>query len=400
MTKLVAFFGSTFLVRVLTKADYGILGYLDNLYGYVQVIAGMGMSNAILRYVVLGRTPEQKYAYFRYAYRKSIVWNLILGVGAGIVFTFYPHPEDYQDYVWLLNVLFLAMPFQYLTESVLCNERAMFSNQRYAVFSFALSVSVIVSKIIAGNIGGIRSVVFAQMIAYVILAVAMMTLTHKKYYQNIQPAVLERSERRKIDSYSLQYMITNGLWHIFMLNDTFLLGRFCEPSILADYKVAYTLPGCVSLVSTSIGVFVAPYFVRNEDDPNWIRSNFKRTYLLSAASVGVICLGIGVLAEPVIWILYGEQYLNIASIMRILLVAAFFNCGLRYTTANLLAAMGRVRPNMVVSALGMGLQLGINIFIAPVYGSVGIAVTSCVVYLFMAVALFAVFYKIYFIKKN
>ena len=59
-------------------------------------------------------------------------------------------------------------------------------------------------------------------------------------------------------------MITNGLWSAFMLNDTFLIGRYCSPEVLAEYKVAYTIPGSVSLLSTSIGIFIAPYFVRNE----------------------------------------------------------------------------------------------------------------------------------------
>ena len=399
MTKLVSFFGSIFLVRVLSKEDYGILGYLDNLYGYVFVLAGMGVSNAVLRYVVLGKTPEEKYGFFRYAYRRGILWNILLGIGAVVVFGFYTHPADYRDYVWLLNILLLALPFHYLTDNVLCNERAMFDNQRYATFSFALSTSIILSKIAAGFLGGIHVVVFAQAGVYVVLAVAMMILTKKKHYSAAVPTELSPAQKRTINSYSLQYMITNGLWHIFMLNDTFLLGRFCDPSALADYKVAYTLPGCVSIISSAIGVFVVPYFVRNENDPKWIRSNFKKTYVLSAAIAGCICLGIGVLAKPLIWLLYGEQYMNIVPVMRMLLLSAFFNCGMRYTTANLLSAMGRVRPNMVVSCLGMVLQVGINLFVVPVYGAMGVAMTSCVVYLFMAVTLLVVFYKTYFVDK-
>ena len=61
MTKLVSMFGSIFLVRILTKEEYGVLGYLENIYGYVLVLAGMGMANVVLRYVVLGNSPEKKY---------------------------------------------------------------------------------------------------------------------------------------------------------------------------------------------------------------------------------------------------------------------------------------------------------------------------------------------------
>ena len=52
LTKIVGFFGSIFIVRVLSKQEYGILGYLENMYSYVFIIAGMGLSNAILRFVI------------------------------------------------------------------------------------------------------------------------------------------------------------------------------------------------------------------------------------------------------------------------------------------------------------------------------------------------------------
>ena len=400
MTKLVAMFGSIFLVRVLSKEEYGILGYLDNIYGYILVLAGMGMANVILRYVVLGKTPEKKFGYFRYALRSAWIWNIVMVAVAAVVFYFYPHKAEYRNYTWLLNIMFLMLPLQNTTELMLCNERAMFANQRYATFSLLLSVSVIVAKVSAGYVAGIQAVVFGQLFIYGALAVLLFLLCRKRYYSGLQPELPTREERSAVNKYALQYMITNGLWTVFMLNDTFLLGRFCEPSVLADYRVAYTIPGCVNIVSTAIGVFLAPYFVQNENDTKWVRSKFKLAYGASAAAIGLVCLAIAVLAKPVVWLLYGAQYLNVVPVMRLLLLAAFFNCGLRYTTANLLAAMGQVKYNMAVSIVGMALQVGINIFVIPKYQALGVAVTSCVVYLVMAAILLIVFIRKYFVDKK
>ncbi len=398
MTKLVSMFGSIFLVRILSKQEYGVLSYLDNIYGYVLVLAGMGMANVILRYVVLGNSPEKKYGYFRHAFQSAGIWNIVLMLLAAALFWFYPHKAEYQGYTWLLNVMFVMLPLQNITELMLCNERAMFSNQRYALFSLLLSVLVIAGKIAAGAVAGIRTVVFGQLAIYAIMAAFLYFAGHKRYYRGLQPVKLSKTEQSETNKYALQYMITNGLWTVFMLNDTFLLGRFCEPSVLADYRVAYTIPGCVNIISSAIGIFVAPYFVRNENDLPWIRRNFKLAYAASAAAIGVVCLGIALLAKPVVWLLYGEQYLNIVPVMRLLLLAAFFNCALRYTTANLLAAMGQIKYNMTVSAIGMALQIGINLFVVPKYGAMGVAATSCVVYLFMAAVLMVVFLRKYFRK--
>lgn len=397
MTKLVGFFGSIFLVRVLSKWEYGVLGYLENIYGYIFILAGLGMSNAILRYVVLGKTQEEKYSYYSYAVSRGRSYNILLIAAAIFAAWFYPHPAEYQNWTWLLAVLALAIPFQYITDNVLCNERAMFANQRYAVMSLFLSFSIIVTKIISGRAGGITGVIFCQTGLYVVLAGVYYFNSKRQYYAGCKKIPLSKERKREINLYAFQYMITNGLWAIFMLNDTFLLGRLGgSPEILADYKVAYTIPGSISLISTAIGIFVAPYFVKNEKDKGWIRKNFARTYLISAGLVGSMCLFIAIFSKPLILLLYGKQYLNISSIMMILLIAAFCNCGLRYTTANILAAMGKVKYNMAVSAAGMVLQIAINIKMVPAYGTLAVAVTSCVVYAFMAFTLLFIFIQQYY----
>ena len=184
-----------------------------------------------------------------------------------------------------------------------------------------------------------------------------------------------------------------------MLNDTFLLARYSGPEVIADYKVAYVIPGAVNLVSTSIGIFVAPYFVKNEKNNKWIRNNFKKVYFLNAVFVGGLCLGIGILANFVVWILYGDQYLSVVPVMHILLIAAFFNCGLRYTTANILAAMGKVKYNMFCSAFGIVAQLSVNIYMISRFGAMGVALTSCIVYFCMAAYLLFVFLNKYYREK-
>ncbi|MCB6607647.1 oligosaccharide flippase family protein [[Clostridium] symbiosum] len=400
MTKVISFFGSIFLVRVLSKQEYGILGYLDNIYGYAFVFAGMGLSNAILRYVVLAETIQEKYNYFNYAVKKGIVWNVILILCLLIFSGFYPHPAAYQNYIWLLCILIIAVPFQYIIDNVLCNERAMFSNQRYALYSFCFSGVTIISKILFGKWFGIKGVVFSQVCIYIVLAVSFFILTKKDYYSDLISKKLSKSEKSTITRYSLQYMITNGLWAIFMLNDTFLLGRYCAPEIIAEYKVAYTIPGSVSLLSTAIGIFVTPYFVRNENNNAWIRSNYKKTYLITAGVVGAICLIITVLAKPIVLLLYGSEYINVVKIMGVLLIASFFNCGLRYTTANILAAMGKVKYNMIISGIGILLQFSLNIQIIPRFGAMGVAITSCIVYGIMAISLLFIFLKQYYWDNN
>lgn len=397
LTKCISFFGSIVLVRVLSKSDYGVLSYLENIYGYIWILAGMGLSNAILRYVVLSEDLRGKRSYFHYAVKTAFVFNIALLVLASAINLIYPHKSAYQSYSWLLFVLFASLPFQYLTDNVLGHERAMFDNRRYVFFSLTLSVSVILFKVIFGKLFGIRGAVFSQALTYLLLGLLFYVSTNRKYYPSLRNEKIASLENKKeVNSYSFQYMITNGLWAVFMLNDTFLLGRFCSEEVIAEYRVAYTIPGCVSLISSSIGIFVAPYFVQNEKNTAWVRDNYKKAFLATAALVGAICAVIAVLAKYLVLWLYGEQYLPAVPVMRLLLIASFCNCGLRYTTANILAAMGQIKYNMVVSAIGTVLQILINLWMVPHYSSNGVAITSIIIYSFMAVVLFSAFYRKYY----
>lgn len=401
LTKCIAFFGSIVLVNVLSKTDYGILSYYENFYGYVWVLAGMGMSNAILRFVVLQNDLKGKQDYFLYSVRRGFFFNLLLIALAAAVNVFFPHKYEYRDYSWLLFILLISLPFQYIADNSLNHERAMFENKRYVLFSLILSCGIITTKILSGKLFGIRGAVISQALTYILLGAAFFISSSRKHYGALKLHCNQPIENEKeVNTYSFQYMITNGLWAIFMLNDTFLLGRFCAAETLAEYRVAYTIPGCVSMISASIGIYVGPYFVKNENDRDWVKSNYKKAFIATAALVGLVCLGIGVLAKPVIWVLYRDRYMNVVPLMRILLIAAFCNCGLRYTTANILAAMGQIKYNMVVSAIGTALQIAINLFVIPRYASFGVAVTSCVVYSFMAVSLFIVFYRKYYWISN
>ena len=86
-TKFVAFFGSIVVVRLLSKTDYGVMSYVENIYSYAFILAGFGLSNAILRYLVKADTIEQKYSYYKYIINQSIVRDCILAL---IIIVIYP----------------------------------------------------------------------------------------------------------------------------------------------------------------------------------------------------------------------------------------------------------------------------------------------------------------------
>ena len=399
VTKFVAFFGSIFVVRILTKEEYGLLGYVENLYSYALVFAGLGLPNAMLRFVVIAQ-GDKKTAYFKYIIKNSILRDFAIVALIIIANFFIPYPENFSEAKIWIPVLALLLPFQNLFNNEVFSLRALFKNKQYAYITCLSAVLLIVGRIVGAMIYGVGGLLWLRVLINAVFSITFFIYVYRFFNKSCKQT-LSSQEVRETNIYALQYMITNGLWAIFMLNDTTLLGWMCDnPNILADYKVAYVLPGNLSIFATAIGVYIAPYFTKNENNPLWVRKNYKLAMLANIGVVGTVTVFMMIFARPLIVFIYGEQYANIVSLMQVLLIAAFLNSGIRYVSANLLSAMGRVKYNMIISAIGMAMQICFDILFIPHWGALGVAVSNCIVYLFMAVALFIIFKKTYYYARK
>ena len=401
ITKFVAFFASIFIVHLFSKPDYGVLGYVENIFGYVYLLAGLGLTNAALRYVIISE-EEHKYSVYHYIIKRSTIYNVIIVLLAVIIFCWiYPFGEDFSRVRYLLPLLLISLPVHSLSDSGSMMLRSMFANKRYAVLSCLLGVSVLVFKYVFSLLWGLPGAFISNVTIYGFWAVYLLLTIHNAYFKGCRPTPLPAAERREINTYSLQFMITNGLWTVFMLNDVFLLGRITQnATLVADYKVAYAFPGNIALFSASIGIFVAPLFVKHEKEPAWVRKNYRLVLLATTVIIGAVSAVLAIWAGPIIKLVYGEEYLSVVPVMRVLLLAAFINNAFRYTNANLLSAMGRVKVNLYVSLMGTLLQVGINFLVIPRYGAMGVAYTSVLVYTLMAIAVSGAFLYYYFRKPD
>lgn len=396
LTKFVVFFGAIFLVRVLSKASYGVLTYIENIYGYIYLFAGMGLSNAILRYLILRKENKEKFGYYRYALTKGTIFNIVLVIVVSLFFLFYPHQNEFISAKWLLLLMFLTLPFQFLFDSNLLTYRAMFDNKRFAIIAFMTTLILIIVRFLGAVLYDLLGVVVTNVSLYLLFGFVLIVLSHRLYFKEIKPYKLLKAERKEVNDYSIQYMITNGIWAAFMLNDIFLLGFLTgNANVVADYKVAYVLPGVLSIVSSAVGIFVGPYFVKNEANNQWIWKNYNKTILVLGSLITPIVIFMFLYSNSIITIVYGAEYQSIVLIMRLLLIAATINSIFRFTTAHLLASMGQIKINKVVSIFGIILQIVLNIILIPEYGSVGAAFTSIVVYSLMALSLYIIFIKKY-----
>jgi len=401
VTKFITFFGSIFLVRFLTKSEYGVLSYYENILGYFSIFSGMGFANGILRYLILVDDIGDKKGCYIMALKKGNLWNLLL-FALSISFCFlYKHPESFQGYPLVFICLSLCIPLIYTTNLTLSSFRSLFDYKWYAYLAILTGFLLVFGRVVGAAIGGLNYSVKGRVLAEIICIVISVAAIYHYHFKGVTINKLEENFSKEFTNYSLQMMLTDGLWAIFMLNDMFLLGQMTGDEILiADYKIAYVIPANLSILASSICVFTAPYFTKKdkEGDTKWINSKLKETILVTMAVIGAAVLLCITFCEPIIKLIFGSQYVSAAPIMNVLLIASFFNNGIRMAIANFMSAVGEQKKNLIVAGIGIIVQVILDVILIPMLGAYGVGISSILVYLIMSTVL--MFFVVKRLRRN
>lgn len=385
LTKFSALLASIFIVRVLTKDDYGAVSYIENIYGYLYILIGMGLDISLMRFMIKSETPQKKLAYYKYVLIMGSLVNLVLLVIIGLGVLVYQPPEAFAMLKTLVLIYLIATPFQFIVEANLYVYRAMKANQRYALLSFAVSTLTIITKFFGAVIWKVDGVVYTKLVTYLIVAILLGIQTYRFYFKGLKEDPLTSPEKKALVSYSLQYVLSNGLWQLLTLNDIFLIGILVNDSVaLAEYKAAFMLPSNLTLISHSIGIFIAPYFIAHEHEPAWVWKHYKLTLLATTALVLPIAAVFLVVPGWISSLLYGQQYANIAVLLQLITLTSLINTIFRFTTASLYASMGLVKHNLPIAVLGVFVQVLLGFILIPRFGTPGAAYAGFLTYVTMS----------------
>ena len=114
------------------------------------------------------------------------------------------------------------------------------------------------------------------------------------------------------------------------------------------------------------------------DAPNFPKFIRKLTGLFTAINF-VVFLGLIVMAPVIIWLIYGEKYMNVLPIFRVLSLNFLIYGSIRLLLGNVIAAMKKSEVNLAIAVASGILNILLNLTLIPRLGSVGAAIaTVCV----------------------
>ena len=368
VTKVMGFAAVVFVTRSTTEEAYGAYAYAMNLVGAVVPFMGLGAYQAFLRFASDAPGQTAKKDLFTYAFARGVVFSLVLVAALQVMAPWVCKaiPEGVMSFRIVAFVVLTTLVMEYVKSYA----RAIHLNHLSARVDVTYAVLLLISTLAftsgLGIAGYALAVTLSPLVAALLMGIRLRVLTWKWGMLG--------DGYNGFWSYGLFTTAGALLAQLFYSVDVFLIGHYVgeKASAVAVYRVALLIPMATSVLPISVA---ATDFVKNsanKHDPSALR-NYMRNYWKTFGVLSLLALGgLGVLAP---WLLqvFGEGYVEGASVMRIFLMGSLGAHLFRVPYGHLLSAVGRADWNTYVNAVVVVLTALLCTVAIPRWGIQGAA---------------------------
>lgn len=371
--KACTFVGNVFVVRILTKAEYGTFGYADSIMAFIINFAGLGMTSGVLQFCSEQRDEREKLAYAKFGLNFGVLSSFILSVGCLVYGAFGSFSIHGSKLVFMVYSFYPVTYFLFSYYSVVFRYRK--ENKKYAFLTNINAVIYAVVEIIASYFVNEFGMVVALYLSTIIAS--MVGMRYMKKNMNPGEFRLNREQKLGIIRYSSYSFLSYAMTNLLLVLDIFLIGTLiADPATLAVYKIAVTIPLTMMIVPNSIVVFVYPYFAEHQKEYDWLKANFKKLIGNSIMVNFLISGSLVIFAPFIISTIWGHAYMDAVTPFRILSLNYFVQGTFRFTTINIMNALNRVEVVLIANIAAVVIDLGLDLWLIPRYGMIGAAVAT------------------------
>lgn len=383
LSKAISFISTIAIVRIISKSDYGYLVYADNLYSYVIILSGLGMSSAILVYCSKGKEVDKENGYFIFALRNGI---LIQVFGSICILLYYLFLTDiFRDAMYIVLALALYPTGAYIVSAILAFVRSHFENRLFIKLSLIQTVCIFLLSISLAFVLGSIGIAAARYVGIIVLIVLSLKFFRDKNVKMLDVKLLSLNEKKKFISTSVSLLIMNMFSQLMVSNETLLINMLVRnEEMTANYKVAILIPSQLIFITSSIAMYFFPKVSKmGLGKQLWEYS--KRVGICTFALI-VIIIMVAVPATPfVIGIIFGRQYLDVGGLLNLFWIAYGLNASIRMIPLNILPAVGKEKFNAVLSIVSCIVHFCVDYVCIKNYGIHGAAIASIIVYSFSGI---------------
>ena len=373
------FFQNPIVARFLGPDGLGLFSMVTMLASIVSLVAGFGISGAIVKYVAEYKDDKNK---LHALVSSGLITMTFLGMSSSIVFFILSDTLagvfNMPSLSFLLKIYAPIFPFLLISEVIIGLFNGLREMKYYSfinTFQGVLTFSFILAFLFIGF--GVEGALVGTMLAVIasmgISAIVMRKFIHftisnyKKY-------------TKKLTSFGSRLMGANSINLIQYQADSFLIGYFLTASDLGYYTTAVSLSRFFWRVPQSIQMITYPATSEywSKDKRESLNKMIDKSMKYSACILLPVGLAVWFFAKDIVTFLFGDEFIYAVLPLQILLIGTVINGATSRPIGGSLAGAGRPDLDMIKVTVSAVVNVLLNILLIPHFGLIGAAVATTI----------------------
>lgn len=347
------------LARLLSPADFGMIGMLAIFIAVSQTLIDSGFASALIQKKIPTQTDFSTIFYWNIIFSSFLYF--ILYVSAPYIAHFYSMP--------MLSEVLRVIALNLIITGALAIQRTRL--QKDLAFKTICTVNLgsyicggILAVYMAYHDWGVWSLVWMQLTYSVVSIILLAIITRWK-----PSLVFSKSSLKELFGFGGFIMAANILQTICQNLQGLIIGKRFSATQMGYFSQAYKLDQITSYSIPQVIVQVMyPVYSSLQDERERLNNMVLMNMRVTAFIVFPILATLIIIASPLIQLLYGEKWLPCAPYFRILCIGGFFVC-LQNINFYAVAAVGKSKSlfkwsfykwGFLLAALLIGMNFGMN----------------------------------------
>lgn len=371
----------TFLIGMLTArylgpSNYGLISYASSVVAFFSPIMQLGLSATLVREFIA--TPERESKLLGTSLVLNIVSAFACVIGV-VTFCGIANPGERETtvvcFLYSLTLVFQAseMTQYWFQAKLLSKYPALASLVAYIVGSGYKIYLLIMGKSV--HWFAITHVIEAFVISVLLLIVYFKLGGNKlEFSLKICGEMLSRSKF---------YIVAGMMMVIYQQTDRVMLKMMLDEATTGYYSAALSCIGISGFVFTAILDSARPSILESK---NISQETFEKRIIFLSVVITIVSLvqsiGMSLLAKPLVWIVYGEEYLSAIPVLQIAVWYVTF--GYYGSIRNIwILAEGKQKYLWIIDLSGAVCNVLCNLILIPLWGACGAAAASLLTQVFI-----------------
>jgi len=303
----------TFLARLISPDDFGLMGMILVVIGFAQRFADMGISNAIIH--KQATTKEQLSSLYWLNIFVGLIIYIIVVVSSPLIVEYYQE-DRLRDLIYISSFVFLIVP---IGQQFQIHLQKNLEFKKLSIIDITTTVlGTFFTIFLAYKEFGVLALIYGQIFRSSVRVILLIYIGWNRW----KPSFTFKGEGlRDYLNFGL-FQLGEKIVNYFSANvDYLIIGRYLGSEILGIYTFAYQLVVFpITKINPVITKVAFPIFSKKQDNDAVLRNGYYQVTKLLSFVIVPLLTGVAVTAQSFVPFFFGEKWLNSIPLIQILAI--------------------------------------------------------------------------------